>query len=447
MDGFNYLKKAKEYNNKFRELMNKPDSKMQCIEILNVSLDFILKDHILLMDFLSEVSWAFDYLEENLSRFLANSFYKSINIYTIIKCGIRQNKQNILEQLAYSEDLNIRAEFMKVIFEEYRNKIRKFYPNNICSYFSIIKEDGKEILMAEKDVSAIACNLFDCVFDEELYSQIKEFIFAIYNSNHLADYIGDILKKDDYKPAIFHHYEELMKDINRYFETSVNYKYELLKHFGDKITSPSKEKYLFAYNAIFKDLKCDINGQIMILGAHLHQLRDKYLELIYKYYQESESKEIKYKGSGSTAFSIQIGDRLLKFTDGKYAKYEIPEIFLIVKNFEYYEIRDKSDNIIGTIEIQPCLSKPFEKDNDEMEMLFRYELEKLGYYLEDDLISKDRVNCFYLDDYHDANCDDPEALPDWFKERPLVLVDRDLVIPLEEKEIFEETIKKKRRNI
>lgn len=82
-----------------------------------------------------------------------------------------------------------------------------------------------------------------------------------------------------------------------------------------------------------------------------------------------------------------------------------------------------------------------------MEMLFRYELEKLGYYLEDDLISKDRVNCFYLDDYHDANCDDPEALPDWFKERPLVLVDRDLVIPLEEKEIFEETIKKKRRNI
>ena len=36
-------------------------------------------------------------------------------------------------------------------------------------------------------------------------------------------------------------------------------------------------------------------------------------------------------------------------------------------------------------------------------------------------------NVMLLDSYQDADCSDPEALPNWFKEYPLVLVDRDTI--------------------
>ena len=35
-----------------------------------------------------------------------------------------------------------------------------------------------------------------------------------------------------------------------------------------------------------------------------------------------------------------------------------------------------------------------------------------------------------LDSYMDADCNNPELLPDWFKQYPVVLVDRDLVYKL-----------------
>lgn len=440
-----YNLELNKYSNKFRELMNNPNSKNACLELLNNSTEFIIKNHILLMDFLIEVDWAFSYIENNLDLMLSDYAYRPIVIYTITKCCIHKNKRSVLEKLAYNKNLSIRAEFMKIIFEEYRNEINNFYKDDISSYFSIIDENGNRILMNEKDVSTIACKLFDTFFDENLYSKIKEFIFANYNSNHLASYIDDLLE-DDYKPETSYCYEELMGDIDRYFETSFDHKYELLKHYGDKITSSSKEKYLLAYNVLFKNESFSMEDKLMVLGIHLHSLRDLFLEYIYKYYQRSESKEIIFKGSGSKSVALQIDDKVLKISDGKYVNYNIPEIFLILKNYEYYETRDKAGNITGTIEVQPCLLKKYDGD-EETEILFRYELSKLGFFLADKFLSLNRCNCFYLNDYHDANCDDPESLPDWFKKKPLVLVDRDLVIPLEEKETFMKKIKKEITNI
>ena len=60
--------------------------------------------------------------------------------------------------------------------------------------------------------------------------------------------------------------------------------------------------------------------------------------------------------------------------------------------------------------------------------LFDREIKSLGYYVDDKLIRGIYGdNCMLLDSYKDADCNNPESLPSWFKEYPLVLVDRDLV--------------------
>ncbi|MGM9834159.1 MAG: hypothetical protein ACI31M_00040 [Bacilli bacterium] len=434
------LIKSKDYSKKINDLMSRPNTKSECENLLNDEIFFILNDNILLMNFLCECDWAKDYLKDNFDRFVCNDYYTS-TVYTITKWAVRFGAQDILDMLAYHMNLNVRAEFMKTIFLEYRSLIEKFYKDDICSYFVNKDSSGVVEKMQEKDLSMIAYSLFDYCFNDKLYTDIKEFIFENYETNHLSQYIMDLLAENDFEPDIFHCYEELMKDINRYFKTADNYKYELIKRFGDNITTPEKDEYLFVYNYVFYEMKCDIEGKIMVLNLLLCNLRDRYLQLVNKYYKQSQSKNIIFKGAGSTSFSIQIDDKILKFSNMKYiSKYNVPEVFLIIKNYEYYEIRD-IEGIKETIEVQQCLTKPFVEHDDEMEIYFRTELYNMGYILEDYLYRNGKANCFYLDDYHDANCSNPEDLPEWFKERPLVLVDRDLVIPIEARKEYEANIK------
>ena len=57
----------------------------------------------------------------------------------------------------------------------------------------------------------------------------------------------------------------------------------------------------------------------------------------------------------------------------------------------------------------------------------------MGYKLNDSMINGQcGDNCLLLDDYHDADTRYPEDLPEWFKETPLVLVDRDRVYRIEQ---------------
>ena len=67
-------------------------------------------------------------------------------------------------------------------------------------------------------------------------------------------------------------------------------------------------------------------------------------------------------------------------------------------------------------------------------MNYQEALRQMGYYTKDVLTAKDGgANCYYLNSYLEADCDNPEELPDWFKKEPVVLVDRDLVFKLENK--------------
>lgn len=62
--------------------------------------------------------------------------------------------------------------------------------------------------MKEIDLSIIAANLFDFIFDVELFTEIKEYIFANYPKNHL---LGFLAKNDEMEDDIFHFHEEIVK--------------------------------------------------------------------------------------------------------------------------------------------------------------------------------------------------------------------------------------------
>ena len=56
------------------------------------------------------------------------------------------------------------------------------------------------------------------------------------------------------------------------------------------------------------------------------------------------------------------------------------------------------------------------------------ELALRGYYVDDNLRTKDgNDNTAILDSYLDADTTDYESLPRWFKQVPLVLIDKDRV--------------------
>ena len=56
-------------------------------------------------------------------------------------------------------------------------------------------------------------------------------------------------------------------------------------------------------------------------------------------------------------------------------------------------------------------------------------LKDMGYVYLD---ASNHDNFRLLDSYQDAFTENPEFLPDWFKEYPIVIVDRDAIIKTEE---------------
>lgn len=99
-------------------------------------------------------------------------------------------------------------------------------------------------------------------------------------------------------------------------------------------------------------------------------------------------------------------------------------------------VRDENNIVVAGIEVQKYLSKSAKYVDDTTINNFQSELKRLGFYTTDTLINGEcGDNSMILDSYKDADIDiiNPEILPAWFKETPMVLVDRDRVYKLENK--------------
>ena len=102
---------------------------------------------------------------------------------------------------------------------------------------------------------------------------------------------------------------------------------------------------------------------------------------------------------------------------------------MILKNLEEDYVRDQRGIVQFGLEVQPYLRRCL----DDLNYLkcFENTLAELGFYVNDRLISEEcGDNVRLLDNYKDADIRSFDILPDWFKKCPIVLVDRDLVYPI-----------------
>lgn len=159
-------------------------------------------------------------------------------------------------------------------------------------------------------------------------------------------------------------------------------------------------------------------------------LLDNLKEYIDKYLSISIRKDCEFIGLGSSAAVFRIGDYAFKLINKKYSVNRVicPDLFLIVKTYERDYVRCKMGRVTGGIEVQPYLSRTIEEAPKDILKAYNDELKKLKYRINDNLIDgKYGDNVMLLDSYKDADYENPEELPDWFKENPVVLIDRDLV--------------------
>lgn len=381
----------------------------------------LLRDRKFLLFFMLAGDWAVKIVLSKLDKIVNNNPDVMPAFFRYFE---RTKDFNLVQRLAYHSDLEIRAWFMLELLDCYSYLINVFYEDGLVNYFEY---EGN--LIEEEYVSKLAALCLLRVKNEELYEELKEFILSRYDVNTLAaelDLYGKL--NSEIHPL---NERAIIKDIDELFRTSKNYKYELVKryprHVDGELLSQFRKKIL-PFTWIDKDAMTKL---------FLSGLGDKFLDYVDKYLELSTgSKVIRDAGFGTCSRVFRVGDYALKVSHKKWSMEDVlcPNGYLFAKNYEEAIVRKSNGEVTGAIEVQKFLTRPLLAEDYEAIMHYHEALKREGYYTKDVLADKaGGANCYYLDSYLDADCDKPEELPYWFKETPVVLVDRDLVFKLENK--------------
>ena len=322
---------------------------------------------------------------------------------------------------------------MKYLVLYHSDKINLFY-DDITKYLtsetfqeneqlSFIKE-----LMDVRDVSELAYIYFDRDIDYFVWEKFKQFILNNYQYNrlafHLLEYKKEPVGNGSYRLITNHKgIKEFGKDADKLFSTSSNYRLNILKYYSSKVSRELLDRYKQQLTYFIKSGEIDVNYWNLEhsgLVRKLEEYVDKYLSL-------SKDTSYEYVESGSTASCFRIGDYIFKLVRSKWS-YEdeiCPNLYLILPNLEEEFIRNNEGVVTSGIEVQRYLKRDAKNIPPSTFFFFRNELSKLGYYTTDTLMNgKCGDNCRLLDSYLDSGILNP---PEWFKNYPLVLVDRDRV--------------------
>ncbi len=338
------------------------------------------------------------------------------------------NKDFWFDFLLKNDNLHIRALVMITIIKSYPDMIkyygddlRPYFSNslgNINSQISLFNEE-----MCGQDVSLIAYNLFLKGYNE-LFLQVKEFLFNNYEKNYLAYYLCE----GCWIPFKEEHKKELFNDLEGYFLKDARMQFAIYINYVDKL----REEVINGFENKLHILKIVDNDCLeKMKKAYFYELGKKLELYIEKYLDLSQEKIVQKVGEGTTCYALRLGDYVLKLCTTKWSKESIicPNLFLILKNLEEDYVRDQRGIVQFGLEVQPYLRRCL----DDLNYLkcFENTLAELGFYVNDRLISEEcGDNVRLLDNYKDADIRSFDILPDWFKKCPIVLVDRDLVYPI-----------------
>lgn len=340
---------------------------------------------------------------------------------------------DLLKQISLHDDLHIRYLFMKYLVINHSDKINLFY-DDITKYLTSETFCENEQLsfikdyMDIKDISDLAYIYFDLDIDYFTWVKFKQFILDNYKYNGLAYRLLEC-KKEPVGNGSYRFIknskgiEEFEKDADRLFLTSSNCRLNILNNYSSKVSKELLDRYEKTLDYFIRKgtidssyWKLEHSGLVRILDEYV----DKYLSL-------SKDSSYEYLESGSTASCYRIGDYVFKLVRTKWSYEDIicPDLYLILPNLEEVFLRDSAGVISSGIEVQKYLPRSAKDVPSSIFTSYREELSRLGYYSTDTLMNGVcGDNCRLLDSYTECGILNP---PDWFKEYPIVLVDRDRV--------------------
>lgn len=410
----------------FKIIFDMDEYEQYCINYLNNNFIILNDGRFLSNCFLGDCKWAVDYLKNNIKRLKE---LDSEIIFIILRYACEVNDKEILKLLLNSDDLELRGiamvEFM--LMSPYR--FISYYEDLISAF--IRKDENGNIceLVDEKYVSRIAYDILYNSLGMDKYEEVKDFILANYQFNSLAERLDGVNVDGEFGIEPERYLDVLFKDMDEMFRTSRSYKYSLYVNYSDKISESLRRKF---YDAIKSFIQIDEE-----VVAHIFKvgLGDKFLEFTKKYMELSTgAKVVLDAGMGSSTRAFIVGDYVVKCSYKKWISTRCPDLYLIAKNYEEEIVKSHFGSVIGALEVQKYYKRPINPKNQKLVGKFYSALESLGYVFDDNVTGLNNTpNIFYLDDYREADCDNPEKLPKWYKKSPIVLVDRDYVYKLNRK--------------
>lgn len=341
-----------------------------------------------------KTDWGFDYIIKNLEEFMNREDYVDI-----IKLLISYSKELdddkiyfvLLETFLNTNNQNAKARF---IFSSLVNNM----PIN-----------DSDILKS----LYISSNDFDYKQESLPFYKEKENV-----SSTLPYELALYLKK--------YHKEKqaLIKDnFELFFNAESKYKMAFLDNCIDYISDDILEKYHMLFN---------------IYKKHSYKAVDEVMTYLINYNCENilldiiGDKEVTYLRRGTTTVAYRVQNQVFKISRRKHEMNSERNLFLLAPTKTTY-INDENGEVVGIIEQQEYLDKEYNGISITRDDILNFleELDKQGYEITDpDCLQCCPSNFGFLRDYRDAMLGDYQSyseLPEWFKKRPIVLYDIDLV--------------------
>lgn len=376
-------------------------------------------------------------LYENFDTFLCSDGDIKYFDY-IVKYAFDSNNRELIHKLSRCPDLHIRYIFMDYLIRNHPEQIDAIY-DDITKYTTSITYELYEQLtflprlMNPDDISKLAVLLLTNNREKD-YKKLKEFILKDYKYNYLASELLAnkwLVDPDTHRLLSDPNKEKkestFNEDADALFSTSADYRFALYLRHKARISKELLDDFAHRIRYFLEEDKSRELESIYRcgLGQLLEEWTEKYMEL-------SKSKEYGFVGGGTTCDCYRIGDYVIKLVKTKWSYEDVicPNLYLIAKNYEEIYLRDKKGIVGGGLEVQKYLTRRADNIDPKYFRYFDLALGRLGYRRTDTLTKGTcGENTMLLDTYRDADCPNPEKVPVWFRQYPLVLVDRDRIYP------------------
>ena len=414
----------------------------------------LIKDEEKIRNILNNTKWGKDFVYRNLHNIL---MINTNNINPILEYLFSDFENNLefIKHLSIYHNLHIRYIFMKYLIIKHYDKISLIYDDITKYLIGYSYTEGEQLTflpktMKKEDISELAITAFRCNYSKELWYTLKEYILSNYPENDLAyllfektgikqstsiestETFENIISDSKKQREIVE--REFALDADRLFLTSSSYKFSIYRNYSKYISKEILEHFKRYLKYFEKD--GEDSYDFVLSSIFSNDLWNELIGYIDKYLSLSKSVDFRFLMNGSTSSCYKIGDYVFKLNRTKWSYEDVicPNLYLIIKNLEEHYIRDKYGVVKVGIEVQKFLSRTDIEITKEHLEWFSKELRSLGYYVNDRLMyGPYGNNVALLDSYKDADCFNPELLPDKFKEVPLVLIDRDMVYKVKNK--------------